>query len=100
MFVQQAGDVRRSVPGEDELRGERDGVDAGGSGGGVGPVNEGHSAVVVADHVVGAQVAVDDPVAVGELGPGGLEFGEFVQPVPYGGVQVARRVREQDGPAV
>ncbi|GGT78444.1 hypothetical protein GCM10010207_88080 [Streptomyces atratus] len=37
------------VSGEDELGGEGDGVDAGGSGSGVGPVHEGHPAGLGAD---------------------------------------------------
>ncbi|MER6959969.1 hypothetical protein [Streptomyces sp. NPDC000618] len=54
--------------------------------------------MVVADHVVGPQVAVDDAVAVG--GPGGFQFGELRQAVTGGGGEVGRRIGEQFVPAV
>ncbi|MET7543500.1 hypothetical protein [Streptomyces sp. NPDC005507] len=91
-IAEQAGDVRGRVAGKDQLRRERGGVDTGRAGGGVCPVHEGHAQVVVADHVVGPQVTVDNAVAVGEGGPGGFQFGKLRQAIAGGGGEVGWRI--------
>lgn len=100
VVLEQTGDVCGRVSGEDELRREGGGVDTGRAGGGVSPVHKGHAAVVVADHVVGPQVAVNDAVSVGAGRPGGFQFSELRQAVTGGRGEIGGRVRDEFVPAV